>query len=73
MGLAMARNLQQFLEKDGSDSSYNASLHVWNRTQSKAQPLLDQGATLAANISGGPFASSHAQLDPVLLLQSFVR
>lgn len=60
MGLAMARNLQQFLEKEGSSSSYDPSLHVWNRTQSKARPLLDQGASLAPTISGEPFASLNA-------------
>ncbi len=52
MGLAMARNLQDFLEKEKSSGSYDSSLRVWNRTQSKAQPLLDQGASLAPSISG---------------------
>lgn len=55
MGLAMARNMQAFLEKEKSSGCYNASLHVWNRTQSKAKPLLEQGATLAKSISGESF------------------
>ena len=52
MGLAMARNLQDFLEKEKSSGAYDPSLRVWNRTQSKAQLLLDQGASLAPSISG---------------------
>ena len=57
MGLAMARNLQEFLEKEQSSGSYSPSFHVWNRTQSKAQPLLDHGASLAPSISGDSIAS----------------
>lgn len=52
MGLAMARNLQEYLEKEKNSGMYDASLHVWNRTQSKAQALLDQGASLAPSIPG---------------------
>ena len=58
MGLAMARNLQDFLEKEQSSGSYDPSLHVWNRTQSKAKPLLNHGASLAPSISGDSIASS---------------
>jgi len=58
MGLAMARNMQAFLEKEKSSGCYDPSLHVWNRTQSKAKPLLEQGATLAKSISGKPFGAS---------------
>jgi hypothetical protein len=52
MGIAMARNLQDFLKKQGASGSFNSSLRVWNRTQSKAQPLLEQGSTLVASMAG---------------------
>ena len=54
MGLAMATNLQEYLSKKQKDGTYNSSLLVWNRTQSKAQPLVQQGASLAPSISRKP-------------------
>lgn len=40
-GVGLATNLQSHLKQEGR------SLHVYNRTQSKAKPLLEQGATWA--------------------------
>lgn len=54
MGFAIARNLQDFLKKQGASGSFDSSLHVWNRTQSKAQPLVEQGSTLQASMAGRP-------------------
>ena len=58
MGLAMATNLQEYLSKKHKDGTYSSSLLVWNRTQSKAQPLVQQGASLAPSISRKPLTPS---------------
>ena len=52
MGFAMATNLQQFLGKLKPDDAFAPSLHVWNRTLSKADALVEQGATKASSIEG---------------------
>ena len=52
MGLAMAENLQQYLGNLKPDDAYAPSLHVWNRTLSKADGLVEKGATKAVSIEG---------------------
>ncbi|KAI8914736.1 3-hydroxyisobutyrate dehydrogenase family protein [Powellomyces hirtus] len=46
MGSGIAHNLHKYLQANG-----NRSLYVWNRTLSKADDLVSQGATL---VPGGP-------------------
>ena len=65
MGLAMATNLQEYLSKRQTDGTYNSSLLVWNRTQSKAQPLVQQGASLAPSISRKPLTPSCVRVSVV--------
>lgn len=52
MGLPMAGNLQQYLTKQFHDGAFAPSLFVHNRTLSKADALVEQGATKADSIEG---------------------
>lgn len=52
MGTSMAINLQQYLSSLSPDDPFAPNLHVYNRTQSKTDKLVSQGATLAPSISG---------------------
>jgi 3-hydroxyisobutyrate dehydrogenase-like beta-hydroxyacid dehydrogenase len=58
MGLSMATNLQGFLKDLPLDAPFHRSLYVYNRTQSKADILVSEGATLAPQIAGIPRAST---------------
>ena len=57
MGLAMAGNLQQYLSKMKPGDPFAPSLHVWNRTLSKADALVESGATKALSVEGVPSRS----------------
>lgn len=59
MGLVMAENLQQYLGKLKPEDKFASSLHVWNRTLSKADALVEKGATKATSIEGMPRKSRH--------------
>lgn len=52
MGMSMATNLLQFLSQVSAEERFEPMLHVYNRTQSKADKLVSQGAILAPSISG---------------------
>ncbi|CAL8467100.1 g6636 [Coccomyxa elongata] len=51
MGTSMATNLLQFLSQVSPEDPFEPRLHVYNRTQSKADKLVSQGATQAPTIS----------------------
>ena len=59
MGLQMAARLQQHLSKHGE----GRKLISWNRTQSKADPLREQGAQTVQHAAGRvPSVSQYGRL-----------
>ena len=53
----MATNLQEYLTKQFENGAFAPSLFVHNRTLSKADPLVEKGATKAESIEGLLLAS----------------
>ncbi|EIE26757.1 3-hydroxyisobutyrate dehydrogenase family protein [Coccomyxa subellipsoidea C-169] len=51
MGTSMATNLLEFLSKLSPDDPFERQLHVHNRTQSKTDKLVSQGAVLAPSVA----------------------
>ncbi|KAK9916515.1 hypothetical protein WJX75_003594 [Coccomyxa subellipsoidea] len=51
MGTSMATNLLDFLCKASPEDPFEPKLHVYNRTQSKADKLVSQGALLAPSVA----------------------
>ena len=52
MGTSMATNLLDFLSKASPEDPFEPKLHVYNRTQSKVDKLVSQGALLAPSVAG---------------------
>ena len=52
MGTSMATNLLDFLSEASPEDPFEPKLHVYNRTQSKADKLVSQGALLAPSVAG---------------------
>lgn len=61
MGLNMAKNLQKYLGSLHTEAPFHTSLYVHNRTQSKADPLIKEGATLAPSVAGALSDDIHFQ------------
>lgn len=47
MGLAMAGNVQKYLQREGKPA-----LKIWNRTASRGEPLVEMGAVACESIAG---------------------
>ena len=55
MGLPMATNLHKALSSQ-TDSKFEPQLLVWNRTASKAEPLVADGAQQVEDLAGKAYA-----------------
>lgn len=69
MGTSMATNLLQFLSHVSPEDPFEPRLYVYNRTQSKADKLVSQGATLAPTISGQTPGHANCDWSPLHFFQ----